>query len=125
MSLVAKEKVLQTARKENAISFDAPGAKLTHYNEGGKEFVSFDSIVKKYNLKDPALLELAKIVRGADAHLPDSPESAGLESAASGFRELTMSDFENMELQFPLHDVLYKYCQLKLQESDKVEHATH
>jgi len=52
---------------------------LTHYEEAGREYVSFDAIIKKYKLKDRALLELAKIVRGADAEVVDAP----IESAAS------------------------------------------
>ncbi|MGI0155846.1 MAG: chromate resistance protein ChrB domain-containing protein, partial [Thermoplasmata archaeon] len=60
---VPKEKVLEVARTEGAIPYDTPGAELTHYEENGREFVSFDAIIRKYKLTDPALLELAKIVR--------------------------------------------------------------
>lgn len=114
---VPKERVQEVAKKENAIPFDTPGVELTHYKADGKEFVSFDAIMRKYNVKDAALLELARIVRGADADIPDSPaESAGLEAAALGFRELARDDFENMRLQFPLYDALYKYCQWKVEQ---------
>ncbi|MCL4412941.1 MAG: chromate resistance protein, partial [Candidatus Thermoplasmatota archaeon] len=86
---VPKEKVMEVAKSENAIPFDSPGAELFHFEENGKEYVSFDSIIRKYKLTDPALLELAKIVRGADATIPDAPrESAGLEAAALGFRRI-------------------------------------
>ena len=121
---VPREKVQEVAKEQNAIPFDASGVELTHYTEDGKEFVSFDHIIKKYDLKDPALQEIAKIVRGADAKIPDAPpESAGLEAAASGFRLMTKDDFENMKLQFPLYDALYRYCKWKLEESGKLEHA--
>ncbi len=121
---VPKEKVQEIAKKENAIPFDAPGVELTHYKQNGKEFVSFDAIIKKYGLKDNALEEVAKIVRGADARVPDTPpESAGLEAAAMGFRALAKDDFDNMRLQFPLYDALYKYCQLKVQQGTKLEHS--
>ena len=117
---VPKETVQDVARKENAIPFDTPGVELTHYKENGREFVSFDAILRKYNVNDPALFELAKIVRGADADIPDAPtESAGLEAAATGFRELAKDDFENMRLQFPLYDALYKYWQWKIERSGK------
>ncbi len=123
---VPKDKVKELAAKENAIPFDAPEIELTHYEESGKERVSFDAIIKKYNLKDPALLELAKIVRGADARIEDTPpESAGLEAAALGFRNITKDDYENMKLQFPFYDAMYKYCQLRLEQSQKLEHAVH
>ena len=121
---VAAEKVLEAAKKEKATPFDAPGAELTHYKQGGADYVSFDAIIRKYDLRDPALKELAKIVRGADTRIPDAPpESAGLEAAALGFRAVAKNDFENMRLQFPTYDALYKYCQLKVQGAAKLEHA--
>ena len=121
---VPADQVLRVAKREQAIPFDAPGAELTHYKEGGNERVSFDSIIKKYHLKETALLELAKIVRGADARVPDAPpESTGLEAAALGFRAIAKDDFENMRLQFPIYDSLYRYCQLKVEGSAKIEHS--
>ena len=121
---VPADRVLETAKKENAISFDAPGAELTHYKEDGRDYVSFDAIIKKYDLRDEALLELAKIVRGADAKIPDSPrESAGLEAAALGFRAIAKDDFDNMRLQFPTYDALYSYCKQRVSGSAKLEHA--
>ena len=121
---VPKDKVQEIAKNENATPFDAPDIELTHYEENGKERVSFDAIIKKYSLKDTALLELAKIVRGADASIEDCPsESAGLEAAAMGFRNIAKDDYDNIKLQFPLYDALYKYCQLRLEQSVKLEHT--
>lgn len=121
---VPKEEINEIARKENATPFDSPGVELTHYKENEKEFVSFDAIIKKYGLKDSALQEMARIVRGADARIPDAPpESTGLEAAAMGFRALAKDDFENMKLQFPLYDALYKYCQMKVLQGAKLEHS--
>ncbi len=121
---VPKDQVQIIAKKKNATPFDAPAVELTHYEEHGKEYVSFDAIIRKYKLRDPALLELAKIVRGADAKIPDAPpESAGLEAAALGFRALAKDDFYNMRIQFPTYDALYKYCQLKVEGTGKLEHA--
>ncbi len=112
---VPAERVIEIAKKEGATSFDAPGAELTHFKVDGKEFVSFDAIIRKYGLTDPALLELAKIVRGADAKVPDPPpESAGLQAAAAGFRQRAKDDFENMKMQFPLYDAFYEYCASRL-----------
>ncbi len=57
---------------------------------------SFDAIIGKYNLEDRALQELAKIVRGEDTDQSDPPpESIGLEAIAEGFRQITMTDFDN------------------------------
>ena len=110
-------------KETGAIPYDAKGIELTHYKEDGKEYVSFDAIIRKYKLKDPALLELARIVRGADAKIPDAPpESAGLEAIAHGFRNLAKDDFDNMRLQFPTYDALYKYCELKVQGEQKLEY---
>jgi hypothetical protein len=121
---VTKERVQEISRKEDAIAFDAPGVELTHYKENGKEFVSFDAIMKKYRLTDEALKYMARIVRGADAHIPDPPvESAGLEAAALGFRAMAKDDFDNMKLQFPLYDALYEYCRLKARGEAKLEHS--
>lgn len=111
--------VLKKAGELNAIPFDVEGTELTHYMENGEEYVSFDAIIKKYGLKDPALLELAKIVRGADAKRVESPpkESEGLKAIARGFRLISKDDFENMKLQFPVYDALYAYCKAKLEEA--------
>lgn len=121
---VPVETVKEVAEREGAIPFDSAGVELTHYKEGGREFVSFDAIIRKYGLTDPALLDLAKIVRGADARIPDAPpESAGLEAAAQGFRALARDDFENMRLQFPAYDALYRYCADRIKGKAGLEHA--
>jgi hypothetical protein len=120
---VPKNEVMEVARKEGAIPFDIPGAELHHFEENGKEFVSFDAIIKKYKLKDPALHELAKIVRVADGGSGSEPEAAGLEAAATGFRLLAKDDFENQRLQFPLYDALYTYCKWKVEEQGKLQHT--
>lgn len=121
---VPADRVREAAASEGAIPFDSPGVELTHYESEGKAFVSFDAIIRKYDLKDQALLEMARIVRGADAKIPDPPpESAGLEAAAIGFRTMAADDFDNMRLQFPTYDALYRYCQLKVQGVAKLEHS--
>ncbi|MEM0155826.1 MAG: chromate resistance protein [Thermoplasmataceae archaeon] len=121
---VPKEQVLKFARDNGAIAFDTPGAELMHYEENGYEYVSFDAVIKKYKLHDPALLELAKIVRSADAEPPDAkPEGVGLEAAALGFRIIAKDDHENMKLQFPMYDALYAYCKWRIEEGGKLEHS--
>ena len=123
---VPLDQVLEVAKKEEAIPFDVPGVELGHFVTGGNEYVSFDAIIKKYGLKDKALFELAKIVRGADAKLAgvtdSAPEASGLEAAAAGFRAIAANDYENMRLQFPLYDALYKYCQWRVEEGAELEH---
>ena len=121
---VPADKVAEVAKERGATPFDAPGVELTHYREGGMERLTIDPIIRKYNLKDAALLELARMVRGADARIPDAPpESAGLEAAAAGFRVVAKDDFENMKVQFPLYDALYEYCKGRLAGTVKLEHS--
>ncbi len=112
---VQAEKVSKVANKEEATPFDIPGVELGHHGDK----VSFDAFIGKYRLGevDPALVELAKIIRGADAHRPDlTPESAGLASIAEGFRLITKNDFDNMSKQFYVYDALYAYCKWKLDQ---------
>jgi hypothetical protein len=121
---VSAGEVLNFAKREKAIPFDTPGCELMHFVENNYEYVSFDAIIRKYKLRDPALLELAKIVRSADANPPDAkPEGAGLEAAALGFRQIAKDDHENMKLQFPLYDALYAYCKWRLEKGGKLEHS--
>lgn len=121
---VPKEKVLETAKAENAIPFDTPGAELHHFKEGDDERCSFDAIIRKYNLTDPALLNMAEIIRTADAApRRPRPEGAGLEAMALGFRTNAKDDYDNMRLQFPAYDALYTYCKLTVEGKGKLEHA--
>jgi len=104
---VPADRVMAVADAEGAIPFDVPGVELGHHAER----CSFDAILDKYSLDDPALRALADIVRGADTearHL--TPESAGLNAPASGFRGIARDDHENMRLQFPAYDALFAYC---------------
>ena len=77
------------------------------------DYCSFDAIVARYGLdRDPALVELAKIVRAADTPRKDwAPEGIGLEAIADGFRRTSSDDFDNMGRQFAVYDALYAYCQ--------------
>lgn len=111
---VPRDRVEEVARQEGATPFDTPGVELHHFEEGGQRFVSFDAIIRKYALSDPALLELARIVRVADGGSGDAAEAAGLKAAAAGFRRIARDDHENQRLQFPLYDALYAFCQGKV-----------
>jgi len=105
---VPPEQVEEIAKRENAIPFDVPNVELGH---NGPE-CSFDAIIKKYNLADPALQRLALIVRGADTDAKDlTPESPGLEAIAEGFRFVYSDDHELLERESSVYDALYAYCQ--------------
>src|SRR5689334_20001070 len=91
----------------DGILFDVPGCELGHQGED----VSFDSILNKYSLNDPALRQLAEIVRAADSH-PTNPHAAGegLRWIAHGFSKLGLSDHDLLVREFILYDALYAEC---------------
>jgi Chromate resistance exported protein len=82
------------AKIDNGTVFDVPNCELGHHGED----VSFNSILKKYKLTDPALILLGEIVRAADSH-PSKPHAAseGLRWIAGGFSKLGLSDHEILE----------------------------
>ena len=111
---VPADEVLSVAESKRAIPFDVEGVEFGHHGDK----CTFDALIEKYNLKDAALFELAKIVRGADTDAKNlTPYSNGLEAVAEGFRIVSKNDFENMEKQFPVYDALYAFCK-KLKQSN-------
>ena len=92
---------------EDGIVFDVPNCELGHHGED----VSFNSILKKYNLRDPALILLGEIVRAADSR-PKEPHPAGegLRWIAAGFGGLGLSDHGILEREFVVYDALYTEC---------------
>lgn len=110
---VAADQVLATVEREGATPFDVPDVELGHHGT----MCSFDAIIDKYDLGDPALRQLALIVRGADTDAKDlAPESRGLEAVAEGFRLVYTDDLEQLERELPVYDALYAYCQQRLSE---------
>jgi hypothetical protein len=104
---VPPSRVFEMAKREQAIPYDVPGVELGHHGSQ----CSFDAFLERYELGDPALGALARIVRGADTDDRKlTPESAGLYAAATGFQATSGNDFDNMERQFPMYDALYAYC---------------
>jgi hypothetical protein len=95
----------------DGIVYDVPGCELGHHGED----VSFDSILKKYNLAEPALALLARIVRAADSHPSDPhPAGEGLQWIAHGFSALGLTDHEILEREFVLYDALYAECRKRV-----------
>ena len=104
---VPASQVLEVAEREGAIPYDVPDVELGHRGPQ----CSFDAFVERYELADPALAALARIVRGADTDDRTlTAESAGLYAAATGFQATSRDDFENMARQFPMYDAFYAYC---------------
>jgi len=94
------------------VVYDVPNCELGHHGED----VSFDSILKKHGLSDPALHLLAQIVRAADSN-PAHPHSAGegLRWIAFGFSALGLGDHEILAREFVVYDALYAECQRRIQ----------
>ncbi len=108
---VPADQVMEIAHREGAIPYDVPGVERGHHGDR----CSFDAFLAAYRLEDPALHALAAIVRGADTAARDlTPESWGLYGIASGFREITRDDHDNMARQFPVYDALYEYCRRRI-----------
>jgi hypothetical protein len=106
---VPRDDVLAVAEREKAISFDAPGARYTH-RDG---LCSFEVLVDEYGIADPAVSLMASIVHGADVAEDVSavPQSAGLLAIADGFALLDVDDLRQLELELPVYDALYAWCQ--------------
>ena len=107
---VDPEDVTRVAREKDAVPFDVEGVELGHVD--GR--CSFESILIKYRLDEPALARMARVVHGADvdADVDQTPESAGLRAIAMGFRRLFGDrDHEKLEAQMQVYDAVYAWCQ--------------
>ena len=108
---VPKSQVDKVTKETGAIPFDAPGVELGHHDRK----CSFEAIIAKYELTDPALQRLAKIVHAADTgDLGSDPVATGLEAIAVGYSLLFPDDQENLEYQFTVYDALYAWCRLQV-----------
>ena len=104
---VPTEQVLAVAHETGAVPYDIPGAEMSH--EG--EFCSFDTFLKKYNLTDPALHQLAVIVRGADTSRLDlAPQAPGLLALSLGLSRVYADDHEMLRHGMVMYDALYAWC---------------
>jgi hypothetical protein len=107
--------VAAVAEREGAIPYDVKDAELGHVD--GR--CSFESIMVKYGLGDPALELLARIVHGADvaADIDIVPEARGLYAIAHGFALVHGDhDHEKVRLESPMYDALYAWCQKQVGE---------
>jgi len=104
---VPKEQVFGKGKELDAIPYDIPGAEYSHYGEE----CTFDYIVKKHELTDPAVLQLATIVRGADTdrfHL--APQAAGLWAISAGLSYNYKDDHEMLAIGMKMYDALYSWA---------------
>jgi hypothetical protein len=104
---VPSKEVLQVAEQTGAIPYDIPGVELSHVGE----LCSFDAFLRKYGLSDPALAQLAVIVRGADtARLDLAPEAPGLFAMSLGLSHNFSDDHAMLEHGMVMYEALYAWC---------------
>ena len=104
---VPASEVLKVAQAAGAIPFDIPGVELSHAGE----LCSFDAFLQKYRLTDPALQQMAVIVRGADtARLDIAPQAAGLYAISLGLSRNFTDDHEMLKHGMVVYDALYAWC---------------
>lgn len=99
--------VIDQAKKLNAIPFDIPDVEFTHY----KDQCTFDFIVKKYIITDPAVSIIATIVRGADTDRHDmAKEAAGLWAISAGLAYNITDDYKLLKTGIIIYDALYSWA---------------
>lgn len=104
---VPTDQVFAVAAREKAVAFDIPGAPISHDGE----LCSFDTLLRRFGLDDPALLAVANIVRGADTDRHElAPEAAGLHAISLGL-SLTYEDDQAMLAQgMVIYDALLAWA---------------
>lgn len=104
---VPTQDVRDVAKQRDAMAYDIPGVHFSH--EG--ELCSFDAFLRHYRLNDPALQQLALIVRGADtARLELAPQAPGLAAISLGLSRNFADDHEMLKHGMVLYDALYSWC---------------
>jgi hypothetical protein len=101
------DEVLHVAHETGAIPYDVPDVALSHRGER----CSFDAFLQKYQLSEPALLKLARIVRAADTNRLDlAPEASVLHAISVGLSRNFDDDHEQLRYGMVVYDALYAWC---------------
>jgi len=111
---VPADEVLAVAEREGAHSYDAEGARYTH-RDG---LCSFEVLIEEYEIADPAVRLLARIVHGADVagDRDATPQSPGIQAVAEGFSYLIPDDdHRQLQLEWPVYDALYEWCKRQVE----------
>lgn len=104
---VPTSQVLAVAKETGATPYDIDGVEFTHEDER----CSFDTILRVYDIKDPALDHLATIVRGADTSRHDlSPQCGGLFAISLGLSANFPDDHEMLKHGMVIYDALFTWC---------------
>lgn len=104
---VPSSDVLRIAAETGATPYDVPGVEMSHVGD----LCSFDAFLRKHHLDQPALQQLATIIRGADTSRLDlSQQSAGLYAISLGLSHLFGDDQEMLRHGLVMYDALYAWC---------------
>ena len=110
---VPKDHVFSKAHELGAIPYDIPGAEYSHYGDE----CTFDFILKKHELHNPVLNQIAAIVRGADTNRFDlAPQAAGLWAISAGLSFNYKDDQEQLEIGMKIYDALYSWAKYAKEE---------
>ena len=104
---VLPPEVTAVAERFNATPFDIDDVFWSHRGDA----CTFDTMIEEFGLKTAPLLQLAKIVRGADTAQPDlTPQSAGLLAASLGYSRMYREDLPQLEAAMGFYDAMYRWC---------------
>jgi len=104
---VLPAEVTAVAERFNATPFDIDDVFWSHRGDT----CTFDTMIEEFALKTAPLLQLAKIVRGADTARPDlTPQSAGLLAASLGYSRMYRDDLPQLDAAMGFYDAMYRWC---------------
>ncbi|MGX1930104.1 chromate resistance protein ChrB domain-containing protein [Flagellimonas sp. 2504JD4-2] len=104
---VKYEDVKAKAIELGAVPFDIPDVEYTHY----RDQCTFDFIVEKHGITDPAVFTIAKIVRAADTDRYDlASQASGLWAITAGLAHNIEDDQELLQVGMLIYDALYSWA---------------
>ena len=115
---VPADQVLAVAERDGGYSFDARGATYSHRKQpDGTEWCTFETLINVYQIHDPALVELARIVHAADvaADVRSHPFGAAVRAIGDAGARVEADDQVLLERGLFVYDALYAYCQREAQ----------
>jgi hypothetical protein len=109
---VEEKDVLAAAASEEAVPFDLPRHPEMKFNPH-EDLCTFEVLVSEFDLDDPALKRLGKIIHAAESGSASRgvPEAAGLKAIAEGFHLTGASDEKRLAWGYPIYDALYAWCE--------------
>jgi rhodanese-related sulfurtransferase len=117
---VPNAEVRAFAAANDATPYDIPDVPYSH--DGPR--CSFDAFIARHGLADPALADLATIVRGADTGALDlAPQAAGLLATSLGLSALIADDHAMLRHGMLVYDALYAWCRQERGENPGETHG--